>query len=104
MLYLIGLINGFTLGGFGTAMTVLIGEAFGVKDIGKILGVLEIGFSIGAAAGPFIGGLIFDTYSSYEIAFLIVSGTALARTILVVLIKRGPGTAATSLSPPETTL
>ncbi len=93
MLYLIGLLNGFTLGGFGTATTVLIGEAFGLSDIGKILGVLEIGFSIGAAIGPFLGGLIFDVSGSYRTAFLIVSGTVLARILLVALIRREAGQA-----------
>jgi OFA family oxalate/formate antiporter-like MFS transporter len=95
MLYLFGLISGFTLGGFGTATTVLIGEAFGLSDIGKILGMLEIGFSIGAAIGPFLGGLIFDISGSYRIAFLITAGTVLVRCLLVALIRREAGQANT---------
>ena len=88
MLYLFGLLHGSTQGGFSTAITVLIGEAFDLDDIGKILGVLEIGIFIGAAIGPFLGGLIFDVSSSYTIAFLIMAGTVLVRALLVALIKR----------------
>ena len=88
MLYLFGLLHGFTMGGFSTAITVLIGGTFGLKDIGKILGVLEIGIFIGAAIGPYLGGLIFDVSSSYTQAFLIMAGTVLARTLVVALITR----------------
>ncbi len=88
MLYLFGLVHGFTFGGFGTAITVLIGGTFGVDDIGKVLGVLEIGIFIGAAIGPFLGGLIFDVSGSYTVIFLIMAGTVLARIPLVALIKR----------------
>lgn len=88
MLYLFGLLHGSTQGGFSTAITVLVGEAFDLDDIGKILGVLEIGIFIGAAIGPFLGGLIFDVSSSYTIAFLIMAGTVLVRALLVALIKR----------------
>ena len=90
MLYLFGLLNGFAMGGFSTATTVLIGKAFGLGAIGKILGVLEIGFSIGAAVGPFLGGFIFDVSGSYKIAFLIITGTILTRVLLVALIKQEP--------------
>ncbi len=88
MLYLFGLVHGFTWGGFGTVITVLIGETFAVSDIGKVLGVLEIGIFVGAATGPLLGGLIFDVSSSYTIVFLIMAGTVLARIPLVALIKQ----------------
>ncbi len=88
MLYLFGLLHGFAMGGFTTTISVLIGGTFGLKDIGKILGVLEIGIFIGAAAGPYFGGLIFDVSSSYTLAFLIMAGTVLARIPLVALITR----------------
>jgi MFS family permease len=86
MLYLFGLLYGFTMGGLNTAITVLVGGAFNLKDIGKILGVLEIGIFIGAALGPYFGGLIFDVSSSYNLAFLIMAGTVLVRTLFVALI------------------
>jgi predicted MFS family arabinose efflux permease len=86
MLYLFGLLYGFTMGIFHIAFTVLIGGAFGLKDMGKILGLLEIGIFIGAAIGPYFGGLVFDVSSSYTLAFLIMAGTALVRTLVLTLI------------------
>ncbi len=88
MLYLFGVVHGFTFGGFGTSITVLIGRNFGLDDIGKILGVLEIGIFIGGAIGPFLGGLIFDVSANYSLAFLIMAGTILARILLVTVVRQ----------------
>ena len=85
MLNIFGLLHGFTMGSFVIAFTMLIGTTFGLKDIGKILGVLEIAILIGAAVGPYFGGLIFDFRESYTLAFLILVGTALVRTLIVAL-------------------
>ena len=93
MLYLFGVVHGFTFGGFGTSITVLIGRTFDLDDIGKILGVLEIGIFIGATIGPFLGGLIFDVSNIYTLAFLIMGGTILAGILLVILIRQETGLA-----------
>lgn len=83
MLYLFALLFGFALGGLSPAMAALISDAFGVSRLGSILGVLEIAFGAGAAAGSAIGGLIFDVRGSYFLAFLI---GALALTVVALLI------------------
>jgi len=87
MLYLFGLVHGLTIGSFGTAITVLIGRTFDLNDIGKILGILEIGIFIGGAMGPYLGGLIFDTTGSYSLAFVVMGATVLVRIFIVTLIK-----------------
>ena len=89
MLYLFGLVHGFTMGAFGTTITVIISRIFNLAGIGKILGMLEIGIYIGGAVGPFLGGLIFDTFNSYTLAFLVMAGVILARILMVILIKEG---------------
>jgi len=87
LLYLFGFIHGLTFGGFGISITVLISRAFGLGDIGKVLGFLEIGIFIGGAIGPYLGGYIFDTTGSYSPAFLIMGAAAVLRILLVVLVK-----------------
>jgi predicted MFS family arabinose efflux permease len=87
MLYLFGIIHGLTFGSFGTSITVLIGRTFSLNDIGKVLGILEVGIFIGGAIGPYLGGFIFDTTESYSLAFLIMAGMALLRILIVTLIK-----------------
>ena len=50
--------------------------------------VLEVGFGVGAAIGPAMGGLIFDVSHSYFVAFLIGTVAMLAVTFLTALIRR----------------
>ena len=87
MLYLYGFINGITFASFGTSITVLIGRIFTLNDIGKVLGILEIGIYVGGAIGPYLGGLIFDSSGSYNVAFIIMSSAVLIRIILVFLLR-----------------
>ncbi|MBI4187953.1 MAG: MFS transporter [Chloroflexi bacterium] len=83
MLYLFAVAYGFAYGGVGPVVAALLGDTFGLGKIGAILGVLELGYGVGAFLGPVIGGFIFDTTSSYSIAFLI---GALAMLIMLVLV------------------
>ena len=69
-------------------MAALIGDTFGLGKIGAILGVLDVGFGIGAAVGPLIGGLIFDARQSYFLAFSLAAAVLLVATLLIVLIRR----------------
>ena len=88
MLYMFALVYGFTNGGLLSSITALIGDSFGSANIGKVLGVLDIGWAIGAASGPFIGGLIFDVIGSYSVAFLIGAAAMLIVKLLLAPIRR----------------
>ena len=92
MFFLFALIFGFAYSGFGSSMAAIIGDTFGLKQIGTIFGLLEVGFGVGAAIGPAIGGLIFDISHSYTIAFLIGAVVMLAVTLLLTLIRRETNT------------
>jgi MFS family permease len=87
MLYLFALMSGFAFGGLSPAMISIVGETFGLQRIGTILGVLEVGFGIGAAVGPTIAGLIFDFSGTYHLAFLFGASVVLVRTILIATIR-----------------
>ncbi len=89
MFYLFALVYGFAYGGYTPSVTALIGDTFGLRNIGVIFGMLEIGWGIGAAIGPAIGGLIFDASNSYSMAFLIGALAMLVATLLVALVRPG---------------
>jgi MFS family permease len=90
-LYLFALVFGFFYSGFGTSGAALVSDTFGLGKIGTIFGLLEISFGIGAAAGPFIGGIIFDVSQKYSLAFLIGAGAMLLITLLVPIVRRERG-------------
>ncbi|MCJ7595752.1 MAG: MFS transporter [Desulfobacterales bacterium] len=73
-LQIFAVIYGFFYGGFDPPVTALIGEVFGLRHIGVIMGLLSTAWNGGAAAGPALAGYLFDTTGNYLLAFLI--GTA----------------------------
>ncbi len=93
-LYLSATIFGFGNGGSISAITTLISETLGVRQIGTVLGILEIGWGMGSAAGPIVGGLIFDARNSYSLAFLIGAIALGIATILIALVRKEMGRSA----------
>ncbi|MFC1983209.1 MFS transporter [Chloroflexota bacterium] len=86
--YLLAVIYGFGFGGWGPIMGSLVGDTFGLRNMGAILGVTEVGFNIGAAVGTAMGGLIFDISQSYFMAFLLTALSLFVGTLLLVSVRR----------------
>ncbi len=88
MFYVFALVYGFGYGGLDPSTLALVGEMFGLRNIGVTMGALAVGWGIGAAIGPVVGGLIFDASQSYFTAFLIGAFAMLAATLFVALTKK----------------
>lgn len=86
MLYLFGFVWGFSFGGFDTSVAALIGDVFGLRSIGIIMGALCIPWGIGAAVGSTLGGLTFDLTQSYFIAFLAAAVVMLTLALLIAFV------------------
>jgi OFA family oxalate/formate antiporter-like MFS transporter len=93
MLYLFAIVFGFMWGGSGTVITVLIGDIFGTRSLGPIMGMMSAGWALGAAIGPSIGGFIFDMTGDYFMAFATGATAILAVACLLAFIKKAPTTA-----------
>lgn len=87
MLYLIAVVFGFAIGGLSTVESPLVASVFGLSSHGLIYGVIHVGFTIGAAIGPFITGYIFDLTASYQIAFVVCIVVAVVGFILAVFLR-----------------
>jgi MFS family permease len=88
MFYVFAIVFGFFWGGLSTMITALIGDVFGTRSIGAVMGVMAAGWSLGAAIGPAMGGLIFDASGNYSMAFLWGAGAMFFATLLMALVKR----------------
>ena len=88
MFYVFALIYGFAYSGFSSSMGALIGDVFGLARIGATLGVLEIAWAMGAATGPVLGGLVFDTSGSYFTAFIIAALSMSGVSLITALIRQ----------------
>jgi len=88
MFYLFAIVYGLSWGGLGIVSTALIVDNFGVRNIGVIMGGLDIAFAIGAAIGPALGGFVYDTTGSYSVAFAIGAIAVLIEALLIGLTRR----------------
>ena len=87
MLYLFAVIFGFSLG-MGVAESPLVAELFGLGSHGLILGIVHLGFNIGAAVGPVVTGYIFDISGSYQMAFLVCAALGVVGIIFTSVLRR----------------
>ena len=87
MLYTISGVFGLAAGGLGAAESPLVARLFGMSSHGLIYGVVHLGFTVGAALGPFVAGYIFDLTGGYQIAFLVCASLSIVAVITSVLIR-----------------
>ena len=80
----------FAYGGCAVSQSPLVAALFGLRSHGLILGVVDLGFTIGAALGPLLAGYIFDATNGYRIAFLVCAAIAAVGVILTVILKPPP--------------
>lgn len=62
---------GITWGARGPTITAKTADLFPGGNLGTILGVITIGSGVGAAAGSWGAGIIFDLSGSYRLAFIL---------------------------------
>ena len=87
MLYLFAVVFGFAHGGMGASESPLVAGLFGMSSHGLIFGVVGLGFTLGAAIGPFLAGHFFDITDSYQVAFLVCAAMSIVGLILTALLK-----------------
>ncbi len=87
LFYLFAVIFGLGYGGLDPATVALIGDIFGVRNLGRITGALTFFWALGAGAGSAIGGLIYDTTGSYFVAFLMIASFMILAALLALMIR-----------------
>src|SRR5262245_12048247 len=75
--YLLSVIFGTAYGGVMPLYAVLARDYFDQRIMGSILGAATMLSSIGMAAGPVVGGWVFDTYHDYRWLYIGSFGLAL---------------------------
>lgn len=71
-LFPVALLYGVAHGGLFTVVSPAVAEYFGMKSHGAIFGSIVFFGTLSGAAGPVVAGMLFDRFSSYDIAFTIL--------------------------------
>jgi MFS family permease len=80
---------GLTIGNVLSLQPLLLAEAFGTREYGRIYSVSQLLTAFGIAGGPALVGLIEEFADGYTVSYLVVAaGSALG---LVILLFAGPG-------------
>ena len=102
--YAVAIVFGFAYAGVMPFYAVLVRENFPPPIIGTLVGAATMASSLGMALGPVAGGLIFDTYSSYQWLYFgsLLTGLAAAAMMLAFRPAQPPEEHSTPhLSPAE---
>ncbi len=79
---------GLGYGGITVTTKLVLTELFGLRSLGKLLGIMMGAETLAGAAGNLLAGKSFDTTGSYLMAFQVMAGCALAAVLLMALLRR----------------
>ncbi len=77
---------GFAMGADYMLIPLLTAECFGLAALGKLLALIIMGYSLGQWFAPWLAGKIFDTYHSYDLAWMMITAGGLLGAAIVYTI------------------
>jgi sugar phosphate permease len=87
-LYAFAVIFGLGLGGEYMIIPLMAAELFGVRVLGRLLGVILTADGVAEATFPMLVGRLRDTTGSYQTGFIVLIAVAIAGTIAIAFLPR----------------
>ena len=87
-LYAFAVIFGIGLGGEYLIIPLMAAELFGVRVLGRLMGVILTADGVAEATAPMLIGYLRDTTGSYRVGFMVLIAIALAGTIAIAFLPR----------------
>ena len=87
-MYLFAAAFGLGLGGEYLIIPLMAGELFGVRVLGRVMGIVLTADGVAEATAPMLVGYLRDRTGSYDIGFITLVGAALAGAIAIALLPR----------------
>jgi len=89
-LWAFAVLFGFAMGADYMLIPLVTAECFGLAALGKLLALIIMGYSLGQWLAPWLAGKIFDTYHSYDLAWLIMTAAGLVGAATIYAISTKP--------------
>jgi MFS family permease len=86
--YLFAVIFGFAYGGEIPQVPLFIGKYWGTKSMATLVGLNTFVITLGGALGSWGAGIIYDTFQSYQGAFIAGVLASLISLVLILLLRR----------------
>jgi len=84
------LLFGLGYGGVTVTTKLVLAELFGLRSLGKLLGIMTGADAIFGGGGNLLTGRLFDATGSYEAAFKVMAACSIASVILMAMLGRRP--------------
>jgi MFS family permease len=88
MIYLFAVIFGIGVGGDYMIIPLMAAELFGVRVLGRLMGVILTADGIAEATAPMLVGYLYDVTKGYEIGFIVMIIMAVLGAVAVALLPR----------------
>ena len=88
MAYVFAVIFGFGMGADYMMIPLITAECFGLRSLGRIMGVIITTDSLGQAFAPVVVGHIFDVTKSYNWAFVLLTAMGAAGALAIAFVSR----------------
>ncbi len=85
--YVFAFVFGFGMGADYMLIPLVTAECFGVRSLGKLMGIIITTDSLGQAFTPVIVGRLFDVHRNYNLGFALVAAMAVAGAVTVLFIR-----------------
>ncbi|MBN1108108.1 MAG: MFS transporter [Bacteroidales bacterium] len=87
-LYIFAVIFGIGLGGDYMIIPLMAGDLFGVRTLGRVMGIVLVADGIAEAGMPMLVGRLFDISGNYFTGFLVLIGLALFGTLVISFLPK----------------
>jgi MFS family permease len=86
--YLFAVVFGIGLGGDYMIIPLMAGDLFGVKALGRVMGIVLVADGMAEASSPMMVGAITDSTGNYNLGFLVLIVIALAGAVIVSFLPK----------------
>ena len=87
-IYIFAVIFGIGLGGDYMIIPLMAGDLFGVKTLGRVMGIILVADGIAEASMPMLVGAIRDGAKNYSPGFIVLIGVALAGAVIISFLPK----------------
>jgi MFS family permease len=82
-IYIFAVIFGIGLGGDYMIIPLMAGDMFGVKTLGRVMGIVLVADGIAEASMPMLVGVLRDNAGNYTTALILLIAIALAGAVII---------------------
>ena len=88
-IYIFSVIFGIGLGGDYMIIPLMAGDLFGVRLLGRTMGIILVADGVAESLFPMFLGAMHDAYKSYSLSFIILICVAITGAVIVSFLPKG---------------